>query len=194
MSSCHLHVNKLYTAVCHCFEIYNSQRATQLSASLEAQKVHSQWQSVTNYFSLIWHKPWERTPVMVTKNSVRKVLFYSWKGRQRQIISHSTEWKEKRKMRCYREWAIMTIIVPQDVVIFVEAKLDLMKRTGTGWRGIVLTLKFNSFIFTSWASAEHYIDCNECELSPSDGHETCELNKRQIREIMHTGSCYYRSE
>lgn len=41
----------------------NFQRAHWPSASLEAQNVHSQWQSVTNYSFLIWHKPWERRPL-----------------------------------------------------------------------------------------------------------------------------------
>ena len=51
-------------------------------------------------------------------------------------------------------------------------------------------------MFTSWATVQHcVVDFNECELSHSDGGgKTCVLNEGQIREIMHTGSRYHRSE
>lgn len=53
----------------------------------------------------------------------------------------------------------------------------------------MLTLKFNITLCSqAGASAQHCIDCNDCELSHSDGKKTSELNKEQIKEIMQTGS------
>lgn len=82
----------------------------------------------------------------------------------------------------------------RDVVVFVEPKVDLMKRRHRMKKNSAYNEIQYRFMFTSWASALRCIDCNECELSHSDGKKTSELNKGQIREIMHMGSCYYRTE
>lgn len=76
----------------------------------------------------------------------------------------------------------------QDVVVFVEPKLDLMKRRHRMKKNCAYTEIQYHFMFTILAPEQHCIDCNECELSHSDGKKTRELDKGQIREIMHTGS------
>lgn len=135
-----------------------SRKATLSSASLEAQNVHSQWHCVTNYFSLIWHKPWERTPVMVTKNSVRKVLLCSGKGWQLQIISHSTKWKEEKGNETHYGVSNGNYCTVHDGVVFVEPKQDLMKRRHRMKKNCAYTEIQYRFMFTSWASGQHCID------------------------------------
>lgn len=53
-----------------------SERADLSSASLHTQNVLFQWHSVTNYFSLIWHKPWERMPLMARKILSERVILF----------------------------------------------------------------------------------------------------------------------
>lgn len=64
----------------------NAQTTT--SVSPEAQNVHSQWHSVSNSSSKMWHKPWERTPWVMTK-ILSGCCFFSRKWWQREKDVHS---------------------------------------------------------------------------------------------------------
>ena len=80
------------------------------------------------------------------------------------------------------------------MVVFVEPERDLIKRRHRMKKNSAHAEIQYCFMFASRASVLHCTDCNECELSHSDGKKTSELNKGRVGEIMHTGSCYYGSE
>lgn len=124
------------------------------------------------------------------KKFCQKVLLCSGKWWQRLIISHGTKWKEGNEIR----WRVSIgnyYTLPRCGSVR-GTRAGLHERRATN-KDEYAEIQF-CFMLTSWAFVQHCTDCNECELHHSDGKNSSELNKGQIREIMRTGSCYYRSE
>lgn len=108
-------------------------------------------------------------------------------------FAHSTKWEEEKGNEMHYRVSSGDYCAVRDGVVFVEPKQDLMKRRHGMKKNCAYTEIQYRLMFTRRASGQHCIDCNECELAHSDG-KTRELNKGQIREVMHVGCCYYRFE
>lgn len=181
LSHDNIYILHTYGHAKHIYAPPNSQKADLSSASLDAQNVPFQWHNVTSYFSLIWHKLWERMPPMVMKILSEGVTLF----REMMTETDNFTWHkmERGKWDSLESEHWQLLHCPR-----CGTRAGLHEKNAT--KDEYTEIQY-CFMLTSWAFVQHCTDCNECELYHSDGKNSSELNKGQIREIMRTGSCYY---